>query len=221
MEAMWTRFLPHIAEVKRLIAAGTLGDIVTVIADHGQWFPKDPSFRLFAHELGGGVLLDCGVYPVSFASMILGPPDQILALVTPTFTGVDGQTSMLFGYQSGAQAVLTCTSSAKTPVRAAIVGTEARHRDRHRLLRAFVVHSYPSRRGIYPLRTGSHRQGSALRGRRGGTLPKGRTSGESLDAARREHRDYGHYGHGPRPGVAERQAHKQPGNWSEAGILAG
>ena len=126
MEAMWTRFLPHTIEVNRLIADGALGDIVTVMADHGQWFPKDPSFRLFAHELGGGVLLDCGVYPVSFASMVLGKPDQILGLVTPAFTGVDGQTSMLFGYSSGAQAVLTCTSSAVTPVRAAIVGTEAR-----------------------------------------------------------------------------------------------
>jgi predicted dehydrogenase len=123
---MWTRFLPHTIEVNRLIADGALGDIVTVMADHGQWFPKDPSFRLFAHELGGGVLLDCGVYPVSFASMVLGKPDQILGLVTPAFTGVDGQTSMLFGYSSGAQAVLTCTSSAVTPVRAAIVGTEAR-----------------------------------------------------------------------------------------------
>ena len=126
MEAMWTRFLPHVARIRRLIADGALGDIVTVMADHGQWFPKDPSFRLFAHELGGGVLLDCGVYPVSFASMVLGKPDQILGLVTPAFTGVDGQTSMLFGYSSGAQAVLTCTSSAVTPVRAAIVGTEAR-----------------------------------------------------------------------------------------------
>ena len=48
MEAMWTRFLPHIAEVNRLLAAGTLGDIVTVMADHGQWFPKDPAFRLFS-----------------------------------------------------------------------------------------------------------------------------------------------------------------------------
>jgi len=51
-------------EVNRLIADGALGDIVTVMADHGQWFPKDLHFRLFAHELGGGVLLDCGVYPV-------------------------------------------------------------------------------------------------------------------------------------------------------------
>ena len=126
MEAMWTRCLPHIAENRRLLAAGALGDIVTVMADLGQDFPKDPASRLFARELGGGVLLDCGIYPVSFASMVLGKPAQILSLVTPAFTGVDGQTSMLFGFDSGAQAVLTCTSSAKTPTRAAIVGTKAR-----------------------------------------------------------------------------------------------
>ena len=123
MEAMWTRCLPHIVEIGRLLADGAL---VTVMADHGQFFPKDPASRLFARELGGGVLLDCGVYPVSFASMVLGKPARVVALITPAFTGVDGQTSMLFGFASGAQAVLTCTSSARTPTRAAIVGTEAR-----------------------------------------------------------------------------------------------
>ena len=126
MEAMWTRFLPHIAEIRRLLADGALGDIVTVTADHGQWFAKDRDFRLFAPELGGGALLDLGVYPVSFASMVLGRPDRIVTLIDPAFTGVDGQTSMLFGYASGAQAVLTCTLSAKSPTRGAIVGTEAR-----------------------------------------------------------------------------------------------
>src|SRR6476469_1897431 len=126
MEAMWTRFLPHIAEIRRLLAEGALGDIVTVIADHGQWFEPDPEFRLFAPELGGGALLDLGVYPVSFASMILGEPDRIVTLIDPAFTGVDGQTSMLFGYASGAQAVLTCTLSAKSATRAAIVGSDAR-----------------------------------------------------------------------------------------------
>jgi predicted dehydrogenase len=126
MEAMWTRFLPHVAQIRRLIAAGALGEIVTVSADHGQWFAQDPGFRLFAPELGGGALLDLGVYPVSFASMLLGAPDTITALVDPAFTGVDGQTSMLLGYASGAQAVLSCTSAARSPTRAAIVGTEAR-----------------------------------------------------------------------------------------------
>ena len=126
MEAMWTRFLPHIAEVRHLLASGALGDVVAVMADHGQWFAKDPAFRLFAPELGGGALLNLGVYPVSFASMVLGKPAQVAALITQAFTGVDGQTSMLFGYDGGAQAILTCTSSAKSPTRAAIVGTEAR-----------------------------------------------------------------------------------------------
>jgi predicted dehydrogenase len=126
MEAMWTRFLPHMAGVREWLVQGTLGEIVTVTADHGQWFAEDAGFRLFAPELGGGALLDLGVYPVSFASMVLGTPDRIAAIIDPAFTGVDAQTSMLFGYQSGAQAVLTCTLRAKSATRASIVGTDAR-----------------------------------------------------------------------------------------------
>ncbi|MFT7872484.1 MULTISPECIES: Gfo/Idh/MocA family protein [Amycolatopsis] len=124
MEAMWTRFLPHIRHVRELLPR--LGDIVTVAADHGQWFAEDPAFRLFAPELGGGALLDLGIYPVSFASMVLGAPERVAAMATPAFTGVDAQMSMLFGYASGAQAVLTCTLSAVSPTTASIVGTEAR-----------------------------------------------------------------------------------------------
>ena len=126
MEAMWTRFLPHIAQIRGLLDDGVLGEIVTVTADHGQWFAEDPEFRMFAPELGGGALLDLGVYPVSFASMVLGEPQRIVSVISPAFTGVDGQTSMVFGYATGAQAVLTCSLSAKRPTRAAIVGTEAR-----------------------------------------------------------------------------------------------
>ena len=100
-----------------LAHAEVLGDILTVTADHGQWFAEDPEFRLFAPELGGGALLDLGVYPVSFASMVLGTPDRIVAMSDPAFTGVDGQTSMLFGYDSGAQAVLTCTLRAESATR--------------------------------------------------------------------------------------------------------
>jgi predicted dehydrogenase len=126
MEAMWTRFLPHIAVVRDWLGQGTLGEIVTVTADHGQWFVQDAGSRLFAPDLGGGALLDLGVYPVSFASMVLGTPNRIVAIIDPAFTGVDAQTSMLFGYESLAQAVLTCTLRAKSPTRASIVGTEAR-----------------------------------------------------------------------------------------------
>ncbi|HEX4288202.1 MAG TPA: Gfo/Idh/MocA family oxidoreductase [Trebonia sp.] len=126
MEAMWTRFLPHVGVIREWLGKGLLGDLVTVTADHGQWFAEDAGFRLFAPELGGGALLDLGVYPVSFASMVLGTPSRIVSISDPAFTGVDAQTSMLFGYDSGAQAVLTCTLRAKSPTRAAIVGTDAR-----------------------------------------------------------------------------------------------
>ena len=126
MEAMWTRFLPHVAIIRDWLARGMLGDVVTVTADHGQWFAEDAGFRLFAPELGGGALLDLGVYPVSFASMVLGTPSRIVSISDPAFTGVDAQTSMVFGYDSGAQAVLTCTLRANSPTRAVIVGSDAR-----------------------------------------------------------------------------------------------
>jgi predicted dehydrogenase len=124
MEAMWTRFLPHVRHVRELLPR--LGDVVTVTADHGQWFAEDPAFRLFSPELGGGALLDLGIYPVSFASMVLGAPERVAAMATPAFTGVDAQMSMLFGYASGAQAVLSCTLRAASPTTASIVGTDAR-----------------------------------------------------------------------------------------------
>jgi predicted dehydrogenase len=125
MEAMWTRFLPHVAVIRDWVGAGRLGEIVTVTADHGQWFARDPEHRLFAPALGGGALLDLGVYPVSFASMLLGTPTHVVAMADPAFTDVDAQMSMLFGYDNGAQAVLTCTLRAKSPTRATIVGTDA------------------------------------------------------------------------------------------------
>lgn len=126
MEAMWTRFLPHIAEVRRLIAEGALGEIVMVMADHGRAFDRDATSRIFAPELGGSALLDMGVYNVAFASMVLGNPTRVAPMITPAFTGVDGLTSTVLGYPSGAQAVLTCTTAASTPTAAVIAGTEAR-----------------------------------------------------------------------------------------------
>ncbi len=126
MEAMWTRFLPHVIAVRDLVSRGVLGDLVMVEADHGKWFASDPNSRLFAPELGGSAMLDLGVYPVSFASMLLGTPARVVAMVDPAFTGVDGQASMIFGYESGAQALLTCTTLARSSTRACVTGTEAR-----------------------------------------------------------------------------------------------
>jgi|CZKW01.1.fsa_nt_gi predicted dehydrogenase len=126
MEAMWTRFLPHIGRVREILAAGTLGDIVLVTAEHGQWFASDPDFRLFNPALGGGALLDLGIYPVSFASLVLGAPKRITAVSDPAFTGVDGQTSVILQYDGRAHAVLTTTLWSRTANTAVINGTEAR-----------------------------------------------------------------------------------------------
>ena len=126
MEAMWTRFLPHIARIREILAAGTLGRIAYLTAEHGQWFAEDPAFRLFAPSLGGGALLDLGIYPVSFAHLVLGVPERITAVSDPAFTGVDATTSMIFQYTGGAHAVLTTTLAAASNNPAAIYGTEAR-----------------------------------------------------------------------------------------------
>ena len=126
MEAMWTRFLPHVVALREILRAGELGEIVAVIADHGKWFERDRASRLFAPDLGGSAMLDLGVYPVSFASMVLGTPRRVSAMVTPAFTGVDATASAILGYDSGAQAIITCTSSARSATRASVVGTLAR-----------------------------------------------------------------------------------------------
>jgi predicted dehydrogenase len=126
MEAMWARFNPVMAQVRRLLADGALGELTTVVADHGQWFAGDPSHRLFAPELGGGALLDLGVYPVSLASMVLGTPSAITARATMTTTGVDAQTSVLLEHPGGAHAVVTATLRARTQTAATISGTEGR-----------------------------------------------------------------------------------------------
>ncbi len=124
MEAMWTRFLPHVAALHDVIDAGELGEVVNVAADHGQWFAVDPQHRLFNPALAGGALLDLGVYPVSFAHDILGVPDRVTAVGSLTRTGVDGQVSVVLGYGERAQATLSTTLWAQTPTTAKISGTE-------------------------------------------------------------------------------------------------
>jgi predicted dehydrogenase len=126
MEAMWARFLPHMVSIRAELAAGTLGTVRTVAADHGQWFAPDPVHRLFAPELAGGALLDLGIYPVSFVSMVLGSPQRVTARSSKAFTGVDAQTSAVLEYPDGAQGLISTTLEARTPCAAWIAGTEAR-----------------------------------------------------------------------------------------------
>jgi predicted dehydrogenase len=124
MEAMWTRFLPHTVRIRRLLADGALGEVRTVSADLGMNFPPDPGHRLYAPELGGGALLDLGIYPVSWVFMVLGTPQSVTAVADAAFTGVDGQTTAVLRYPGGAQGIATCTLWARTARRAWIAGTE-------------------------------------------------------------------------------------------------
>lgn len=122
MEAMWARFLPHYAKIREIIASGVLGPVLSIHADHGQRLADQGIARLVEPQLAGGALLDLGIYPISFAHMILGNPTSITSSAVMTDKGVDAQTSMIFNYDNGAQAVLTTTMIEQTPCRAVVAG---------------------------------------------------------------------------------------------------
>lgn len=126
MEAMWTRYLPHMARIHEIIAAGTLGELRGLIADHSQKLPSDPTHRINALELGGGALLDLTIYPISFAFDLFGTPETVKAQAVMGPTGVDVVDAISFGYGDGALASLYATSQAAGPNSAVVLGTEAR-----------------------------------------------------------------------------------------------
>ena len=126
LEAMWTRFLPHMRRIHEIIDAGTIGEIRSVTADHRQKLPDDPKHRLNALELGGGALLDLGIYPISFCWDMLGQPSSIQASATFRATGADAQVATLFHYASGAIATTLSSSDSAGPNRASVVGTTGR-----------------------------------------------------------------------------------------------
>ena len=126
MEAMWTRYLPHMIRVRELVDSGALGEIRAVFADHTQKISSDPDHRLNNLELGGGALLDLGIYPISFAWDILGAPTLVNASATIGATGVDDEVATIFTHASGALSTSLSASHAAGPNTAHIVGTEAR-----------------------------------------------------------------------------------------------
>ena len=124
VEAMWTRFLPHIEKVREIITSGVLGNIHTLQADHGQRLSDSKNPRIWEPSLGGGALLDLGIYVVSFAHLILGVPTKITAKSTFTDKGVDSQTSAIFEYNNDAQAILNTTLKNATTCRAIVSGVK-------------------------------------------------------------------------------------------------
>jgi predicted dehydrogenase len=128
MEAMWSRFLPLLVKVRQLVHDGVLGEMRMLSADFGFRAAIDPQGRLFDPELGGGALLDVGVYPVSLASMLLGPPARVKSMAHLGKADVDEQNAILLGYEHGQLAMLWSAVRTTTHHEASIFGTEARLR---------------------------------------------------------------------------------------------
>jgi len=126
MEAMWTRFLPSHVRLFEILKSGVIGDITQLIADHTQYLPKETAPRLYQSELGGGSIIDLGVYPISFAHRIFGEPHSIAAKAKLNEDGLDLHTGMLFEYSDGRQAMLTSGINSPGPITAEILGTKGR-----------------------------------------------------------------------------------------------
>ena len=126
LEAMWTRFLPHMIDIRRIVASGELGTVYSVVADHTRDLPSDPAHRLNALELGGGALLDLGIYPISFAWDILGAPHEIMAMARFKDTGADAEVATMFRHAGGAISTSISSSDNGGPNVAMILGTKAR-----------------------------------------------------------------------------------------------
>ena len=124
MEAMWTRFQPAVVALRELVADGAIGEVRSVQADLGVARTYDPADRLFALELGGGALLDLGVYVVSFAQLLLGTPSTVTATGSRYPTGVDAEAAILLGYDDGRSATLLTSLRQSLPGQARVFGTE-------------------------------------------------------------------------------------------------
>jgi predicted dehydrogenase len=123
MEAMWTRYLPQADLIRRVLAEGIIGDVHLVTADFGFIASYDPANRLWAPELGGGALLDAGVYPISFASSILGTPSRVETAGDLGPGGVDTRADLLLVARGG-RALVSTSITSQLPSVAAVSGSE-------------------------------------------------------------------------------------------------
>jgi predicted dehydrogenase len=146
MEALWTKFMPHYNLVKSMVERGELGEMKSVLVNFG-FAPVAPvPDRLFNPDLGGGSLMDIGIYNVFFALSFLGKPDIIEASMTPAYTGVDEQCAILFKYKNGAMAQLFSSFSSNLATEADICGDKGRIRLAHRFYEpSTTIEFYPGR----------------------------------------------------------------------------
>jgi predicted dehydrogenase len=126
MEAMWTRFLPSMLRIEQIVADGVIGVVRAIQADHSQFLPYERAPRLHEPSLGGGALLDLGIYPVSFVHRLLGEPSEIVARGTLTDQGVDEIVSVIMTFESGAQASIQSGFMAAGSNTATVIGSHGR-----------------------------------------------------------------------------------------------
>jgi predicted dehydrogenase len=124
MEAMWTRFMPALAEVRRVVASGEIGKVTQVIADLGFKADFGHEHRVFNPVLGGGALLDLGIYPLSIAVALLGPVASVAAQAEIGPTGVDEQTGFVLRHRDGGMSVCSCSLRARLPSELTIAGEQ-------------------------------------------------------------------------------------------------
>ena len=124
MEAMWTRFLPLTRQIMELVATGRIGLVKFVRADFGFLAPFNATSRLYDLRLGGGSLLDIGIYPLYLCLQLLGEPESIVAAGRLSPTGSDESCHAILQYGNGASAVVSSTLTCKTSGTAEIAGTE-------------------------------------------------------------------------------------------------
>jgi predicted dehydrogenase len=122
MEALWTRFIPGTLQVMELMDQNSIGEIQTIQANFGYLATTDPSSRLMAKELGGGSLLDIGIYPIFISLLLLGTPIETRSIAQLTTTGIDQHCAMLLKFKNGATAILESSFLAQTSNTAIIYG---------------------------------------------------------------------------------------------------
>jgi predicted dehydrogenase len=146
MEALWTKFMPHYQKLMHMIRSGELGEMKSVLVNFGFATPQPAPERMFNPELGGGSLLDIGIYNVFMAMSALGRPDEVEAWMTPAASGVDEQCAVTFRYQSGAMAQLFSSFASHMATEADFCGTSARVRLAHRFFEPSTsIEYYPGR----------------------------------------------------------------------------
>ena len=125
LEALWSRFLPHSIAAFDLLRSGRIGTVESLRADFGFRGPDDPASRLWDPALGGGALLDIGIYPVWLAQVVFGPPEAIAATARLTDRGVDAEIEVTLTHAGGRLAHCHATLLGRTKTEALIHGTEA------------------------------------------------------------------------------------------------